>query len=37
MKRSIPLMPRGGIRWLALTWAAGLLMSLNARAADVSA
>ncbi len=37
MKRSIPLALRGSIRWVALTWAAGLLMSLNARAADVSA
>jgi len=37
MKRSIPPMLRGRIRWIALTWAAGLLMSLNARAADVSA
>jgi type IV pilus assembly protein PilQ len=37
MKRSIPLMPRGRIRWIALTWAASLLISLHARAAEVNA
>src|ERR1019366_2921462 len=36
MKRSIPQMLRGRIRWIALIWAAGMLVSLNARAADAS-
>ena len=36
MKRSIPQMLRGRIRWIALIWAAGMLVSFNARAADAS-
>jgi type IV pilus assembly protein PilQ len=37
MKRSIPQMLRGRIRWIALIWAAGMLASFNARAADADA
>jgi type IV pilus assembly protein PilQ len=37
MKRSIPQMLRGRIRWVALIWAAGMLASFNARAADADA
>jgi type IV pilus assembly protein PilQ len=37
MKRSIPQLLRGRIRWLALFWATGMLVSLGARAADPSA
>jgi type IV pilus assembly protein PilQ len=37
MKRSIPQLLRGRIHWIALLWAAGMLVSLNARAADASA
>jgi type IV pilus assembly protein PilQ len=37
MKRFIPQMLRGRIRWVALVGAAGLLASLNVHAADASA
>ncbi len=37
MKRFIPQMLRGPIRWVALLWATGLLAGISAHAADASA
>jgi type IV pilus assembly protein PilQ len=37
MKRFIPQMLRGPIRWVALLWATGLLTGISAHAADASA
>ena len=36
MKRSILHTLRGRITWLALAWAAGMLVALSARAADAA-
>ena len=37
MKRFIPQMLRGPIRWAALLWATGMLAGISAHAADASA